>query len=57
MKKPDEINESNVLDFLYSQDFDDMVKYANWQLIEPLREALKKCIGGSPKKKEKKGVK
>ena len=41
MKEFKDINKTNVIDFINSKDFDEMVKFANWQLIEPIREALK----------------
>lgn len=41
MKEFKDINKTNVIDFINSKDFDEMVKFANWQLIEPIRKALK----------------
>lgn len=51
MKDPKDIKKSNVIDFINSEEFDEMVKFANWQLIEPIRKALKECVK-SPKNKK-----
>lgn len=51
MKKPKDIKKSNVIDFLNSEDFDEMVKFANWQLIEPIRKALKEYLKSFKNKK------
>lgn len=55
MKEFKDINKTNVIDFINSEDFDEMVKFANWQLIEPIRKALKDC-NKKPSKPKKQSV-